>query len=243
MRYLSLLFLQHYEWIRLFSSSSCYNINWTEKKLKFALEWNYLFIATTIWKILDNHLDGKQKGWKYILEALNSKKIIFTQAGRKHCAKVSSGIENWLIFYLDGFSFDFFFPFVFYRYKVVLPRRSSTTNCFMDYLPFYLFCPAKTNVHTMSNQCYWRSVPHLVTTTMHTIALFIRVTFHCCSISEARVFRKLQIQKREKMLSLVKKTKEWILNEFNEHLRLLCGGVNPEYWVLSDFNRHLPAFC
>ena len=145
------------------------------KKLKFALEWNYLFIATTIWKILDNHLDGKQKGWKYILEALNSKKIIFTQAGRKHCAKVSSGIENWLIFYLDGFSFDFFFLFVFYRYKVVLPRRSSTTKCFMDYLPFYLFCPAKTNVHTMSNQCYWRSVPHLVTTTMHTIALFIRV--------------------------------------------------------------------
>lgn len=93
----------------------------------------------------------------------------------------------------------------------------------------------------MSNQCYSRSVPYLVTTTMNTKQLFIRVTFYCCPISKARAFRKLQTQKCEKMLSVVNKTKDWILNEFNELVRLLCGGVKSR--VLASVRFKQTSVC
>ena len=54
---------------------------------------------------------------------------------------------------------------------------------------------------------------------MKTKQLFIRVTFYCCPISEARAFRKLQAQKCEKMLSVVTKQK----NEFSMNLTNLYG--------------------
>lgn len=34
----------------------------------------------------------------------------------------------------------------------------------------------------------------------------------------------------KKLLLLYEKIKEWIFNEFNEYLRLLCGGV--KFWIL-----------
>lgn len=95
----------------------------------------------------------------------------------------------------------------------------------------------------MSNQSYWRSVPYLVTITMSTKPLLIRVNFHCCPISWSTCVQNVTNIKAWKKNVKGHKTKEEFSMNLTNILTLLSGGVKSEYWLLSYFNRHLRTFC